>query len=46
MNSSLTEEAILLHKEINVGVAVALETGLIVPVVRNADLKGVSQSGG
>jgi pyruvate dehydrogenase E2 component (dihydrolipoamide acetyltransferase) len=43
MNSSLTEEAILLHKEINVGVAVALESGLIVPVVRNADLKSVSQ---
>lgn len=43
MNSSLTEEAILLHKEVNIGVAVALEAGLIVPVVRNADLKSVSQ---
>ncbi|MFN2144403.1 MAG: dihydrolipoamide acetyltransferase family protein [Anaerolineales bacterium] len=43
LNSSLTDEAILLHKEINVGVAVALETGLIVPVVRNANLKSVSQ---
>lgn len=43
MNSSLTEEAILLHNEINIGIAVALEAGLIVPVVRNADLKGVSQ---
>jgi pyruvate dehydrogenase E2 component (dihydrolipoamide acetyltransferase) len=43
MNSSLTEEAILLHKEINIGMAVALEAGLIVPVVRNANLKGVSQ---
>jgi pyruvate dehydrogenase E2 component (dihydrolipoamide acetyltransferase) len=43
LNSSLTEDAILLHKEINIGVAVALDTGLIVPVVRNADLKGVSQ---
>jgi pyruvate dehydrogenase E2 component (dihydrolipoamide acetyltransferase) len=43
LNSSLTEDSILLHKEINIGVAVALETGLIVPVVRNADLKGVGQ---
>jgi pyruvate dehydrogenase E2 component (dihydrolipoamide acetyltransferase) len=43
MNSSLTEDAILLYKEINIGVAVALDAGLIVPVVRNADLKGVSQ---
>lgn len=43
MNSSLNEEAILLHREINIGVAVALESGLIVPVVRNANLKPVSQ---
>jgi len=43
LNSSLTEDSILLHKEINVGMAVALETGLIVPVIRNANLKGVGQ---
>jgi pyruvate dehydrogenase E2 component (dihydrolipoamide acetyltransferase) len=46
LNSSLTEDSILLHKEINIGVAVALENGLIVPVVRNADLKGVGQIAG
>ncbi|HAY83903.1 MAG TPA: hypothetical protein DCY42_02985 [Chloroflexi bacterium] len=43
LNSSFTEEAILLHKEINIGVAVALEAGLIVPVVRNADQKPTRQ---
>jgi pyruvate dehydrogenase E2 component (dihydrolipoamide acetyltransferase) len=43
LNSSLNEETILLHKEINIGVAVALDAGLIVPVVRNADQKDVSQ---
>jgi pyruvate dehydrogenase E2 component (dihydrolipoamide acetyltransferase) len=43
LNSSITEDSILLHKEINIGVAVALEAGLIVPVVKNANLKGVSQ---
>jgi pyruvate dehydrogenase E2 component (dihydrolipoamide acetyltransferase) len=32
-----------LHQEINIGVAVALENGLIVPVVRNADKKGISE---
>jgi pyruvate dehydrogenase E2 component (dihydrolipoamide acetyltransferase) len=43
LNSSITEDSILLHKEINIGVAVALESGLIVPVVKNADLKEINQ---
>jgi pyruvate dehydrogenase E2 component (dihydrolipoamide acetyltransferase) len=43
LNSSITEDSILLHKEIHIVVAVALETGLIVPVVKNVNLKGVSQ---
>ena len=43
LNSSLAEDQILLHKEINIGVAVALEKGLIVPVIKNADQKGISQ---
>jgi pyruvate dehydrogenase E2 component (dihydrolipoamide acetyltransferase) len=43
LNSSLKEDEIWLHKEINIGVAVALEAGLIVPVVRNADQKAVQQ---
>jgi len=37
MNSRLSDDAILILPEINVGMAVALDEGLIVPVVRNAD---------
>jgi len=37
-NSSWTEEGILLHQAINLGMATSLgEEGLIVPVIRNAD---------
>jgi len=43
LNSSLVNDSILLHQEINIGVAVALEKGLIVPVVKNADQKGLRQ---
>ena len=43
LNSSLVDETIVLHQDINIGVAVALENGLIVPVVKNANLKGISQ---
>ena len=32
---------IIYHNEINIGIAVALENGLIVPVIRNADEKNV-----
>ena len=41
LNSTLAGEEIVLHDEINLGVAVALEQGLIVPVVRQADKKSV-----
>jgi len=37
MNSTLEEDGIKVIDEVNVGVAVASERGLIVPVVRNAD---------
>jgi pyruvate dehydrogenase E2 component (dihydrolipoamide acetyltransferase) len=37
LNSTFMEQGIKLHKEINIGIAVALEEGLVVPVVRNAD---------
>jgi pyruvate dehydrogenase E2 component (dihydrolipoamide acetyltransferase) len=37
LNSTLTEEGIVLHDRIDIGVAVALEQGLIVPLVRAAD---------
>src|SRR5690606_36644029 len=33
---------IILRKAINVGIAVALEDGLIVPVVKNADEKNIT----
>ncbi len=36
VNASLDGEEILLHNGVNLGIAVALESGLIVPVVRNA----------
>jgi pyruvate dehydrogenase E2 component (dihydrolipoamide acetyltransferase) len=37
VNSSFTEQGIRQHTDINIGVAVALEEGLVVPVIRNAD---------
>ena len=37
-----TRAKIELKNNVNVGVAVALDDGLIVPVVKNADLKGVT----
>jgi pyruvate dehydrogenase E2 component (dihydrolipoamide acetyltransferase) len=39
INCSLINEKIIYHKDINIGVAVALKEGLIVPVVRNANSK-------
>jgi 2-oxoisovalerate dehydrogenase E2 component (dihydrolipoyl transacylase) len=48
VNSSWSEEGIVLHKEINVGMATSLgEAGLIVPVIKNADglsLLGVARA--
>jgi 2-oxoisovalerate dehydrogenase E2 component (dihydrolipoyl transacylase) len=41
-NSSFTDEGILLHRPINIGVAVALESGLIVPVIKDADKLSLS----
>src|SRR5439155_3733570 len=37
LNASVDADSIVYHKAINVGVAVALEGGLIVPVVRHVD---------
>ena len=41
LNASLDGNNIVYHNDINIGIAVALENGLIVPVVRNADEKNV-----
>jgi len=41
LNASIEGDNILYRRDINVGVAVALEWGLIVPVIHNADEKNV-----
>jgi len=41
LNSSIDGTNIIFHRDINLGMAVALENGLIVPVIRNADEKNV-----
>jgi 2-oxoglutarate dehydrogenase E2 component (dihydrolipoamide succinyltransferase) len=41
LNASLDGNNIVYHNEINIGIAVALENGLIVPVIRNADEKNI-----
>jgi pyruvate dehydrogenase E2 component (dihydrolipoamide acetyltransferase) len=41
VNASIEGTNILYHNEINIGIAVALENGLIVPVIRNADERNV-----
>ena len=43
VNASLMDNQIVLHEAVNIGIAVALDDGLIVPVVRNADQKNLSQ---
>jgi 2-oxoglutarate dehydrogenase E2 component (dihydrolipoamide succinyltransferase) len=42
LNASLDGNNIVYHNEIDIGIAVALENGLIVPVVRAADEKNVA----
>jgi pyruvate dehydrogenase E2 component (dihydrolipoyllysine-residue acetyltransferase) len=41
INSSWAGETIERHGTVDIGVAVALDEGLITPIVRNADLKGL-----
>lgn len=43
MNSALVGDKILLHDVVHMGIAVALPEGLIVPVLRDADRKGLLQ---
>jgi pyruvate dehydrogenase E2 component (dihydrolipoamide acetyltransferase) len=42
VNASIEGNNIIYHNEINIGIAVALENGLIVPVIRNADERNVT----
>lgn len=43
MNSSFNETYIEIHEHINIGLAVALDNGLIVPNIKNADRKSLSE---
>ncbi len=43
INSSWLGDKIRINKEINVGVAVAIPDGLLVPVIKHADMKSLSQ---
>lgn len=43
LNAYMQEDHILLLPNVNVGIAVAIPDGLIVPVIRDADLKGLYQ---
>lgn len=40
-NATFTPDAILLHKRVDISVAVAIPDGLVTPVLRNADRKSV-----
>jgi 2-oxoglutarate dehydrogenase E2 component (dihydrolipoamide succinyltransferase) len=47
LNASMDESNVIYHRELNIGIAVALEWGLIVPVLKHADelnILGVSRS--
>lgn len=46
INSSWMGDKIIIHEQINIGVAVAVADGLLVPVINNADQKSLSQING
>ena len=41
VNASYTDQGIVMRRDINIGVAVAMEDGLIVPVIKHADEKSL-----
>lgn len=43
LNVSYSEKGIIYHQDINIGIATAIEDGLIVPVIKNADGKSLYQ---
>jgi pyruvate dehydrogenase E2 component (dihydrolipoamide acetyltransferase) len=45
LNASVDGDSIVYHRDVNVGVAVSLENGLIVPVVKHADTLDVTAIG-
>jgi 2-oxoisovalerate dehydrogenase E2 component (dihydrolipoyl transacylase) len=42
LNASWSDQGVVLHKDINVGVAVSVEDGLIVPVIHQADRMSIA----
>ena len=43
VNTSYSDEGILLHKDVNIGLAVSVEGGLVVPVVQRVQEKSISE---
>ncbi len=43
VNSTLREDSILIHDQINIGIATAVENGLVVPVVKDVPKKSLIQ---
>ncbi|MEH0007164.1 MAG: dihydrolipoamide acetyltransferase family protein [Flavobacteriales bacterium] len=43
VNSSWAGDTVIQHGDIHIGMAVAVEAGLLVPVIKNADYKGMLQ---
>ncbi|WP_208590020.1 dihydrolipoamide acetyltransferase family protein [Gracilibacillus suaedae] len=43
INASLVGNEIVYHHVINIGLAVAIDNGLVVPVIKNADQKGLAE---
>ncbi|HKY71524.1 MAG TPA: dihydrolipoamide acetyltransferase family protein [Nitrospira sp.] len=45
VNSTWGDQGIVIKKDLHIGIATALEEGLLVPVIRHADRKGLTQLG-
>lgn len=43
VNASYTEEAMIVHKDVNIGLAVAVDGGLVVPVVKQVNAKNIRE---
>ena len=43
VNSQWTDTSIILKANVNIGIAVAIDAGLVVPVLNNADFKSIAQ---
>ncbi|MGH7661941.1 MAG: dihydrolipoamide acetyltransferase family protein [Vulcanimicrobiaceae bacterium] len=49
MNASFADDGIKVHKDVNIGIAIALPDNLILPIIRNADklsIKGLATAAG